>query len=274
VHNRAPRDLPLVTGGAQPVGNGVLAKADDTELVFCQITPYGVSNAQGAIASFSADDADAADGTQSALIALGTAPHAQLSQKVEAGQVGRTYTFAASCRGVGGPATVRLEVERAGAPYDKAAAGEDVAVGSGEWTELHVTFGPEEEFPEGWQPVVQMTGEGSRVRIDGLRLYEGGYVRAGAPDTQDPGNLITNPSFEDGTDSWWFSAREQYNVRRTYRRSSYLVSRLLANMGAASETPLLSRFGIPVADGEERWLDGLYLDVPVEWDYPYRFFRW
>ena len=23
-----------------------------------------------------------------------------------------------------------------------------------------------------------------------------------------------------------------------------------------------------------RWLDGLYLDVPEEWDDPYRFFRW
>jgi len=25
---------------------------------------------------------------------------------------------------------------------------------------------------------------------------------------------------------------------------------------------------------EQRWLDGLYLDVPEEWDDPYRFFRW
>ena len=28
------------------------------------------------------------------------------------------------------------------------------------------------------------------------------------------------------------------------------------------------------AAGERRWLKGLYLDEPVEWDYPYRFFRW
>jgi len=25
---------------------------------------------------------------------------------------------------------------------------------------------------------------------------------------------------------------------------------------------------------EKRWLDGLYLDEPEEWDDPYRFFRW
>ena len=31
----------------------------------------------------------------------------------------------------------------------------------------------------------------------------------------------------------------------------------------------------PISDPTEgRWLEGLYLDVPHEWDDPYRFFRW
>jgi hypothetical protein len=31
----------------------------------------------------------------------------------------------------------------------------------------------------------------------------------------------------------------------------------------------------PIAPpGEGRWLTGMYLDRPVEWDDPYRFFRW
>ena len=30
----------------------------------------------------------------------------------------------------------------------------------------------------------------------------------------------------------------------------------------------------PPVQSEQRWLDGLYLDVPEEWDDPYRFFRW
>jgi len=54
------------------------------------------------------------------------------------------------------------------------------------------------------------------------------------------------------------------------------LGRLLANMGVESATPLLDRFHRPV-DGtriEKRWLDGLYLDQPQEWDDPYRFFRW
>jgi hypothetical protein len=64
------------------------------------------------------------------------------------------------------------------------------------------------------------------------------------------------------------------NLKRTFRRVSYLVSRLAANLGAAGETQVLGRFASPAKAGERRWLDGLYLDVPEEWDDLYRFFRW
>ena len=64
------------------------------------------------------------------------------------------------------------------------------------------------------------------------------------------------------------------NLKRTFRRVSYLVNRLAANLGAACVTPILDRFASPARAGEHRWLDGLYLDVPEEWDDPYRFFRW
>jgi len=74
---------------------------------------------------------------------------------------------------------------------------------------------------------------------------------------------------------WQFDVGKQ-NTKRTFRRTSFLVTRLLANMGAAGATPILDRFHSPVdaAKAEKRWLDGLYLDVPEEWDDPYRFFRW
>jgi len=74
---------------------------------------------------------------------------------------------------------------------------------------------------------------------------------------------------------WQFEGA-QSNLRRTHRRASFLVSRLLANLGVAGSTPLLERFHQPVdaAQPEKRWLDGFYLDQPQEWDDPYRFFRW
>jgi hypothetical protein len=69
---------------------------------------------------------------------------------------------------------------------------------------------------------------------------------------------------------------EQHNVKQTFRRCSYLLNRLLGNMGISSETKLLARFNSPVSPDktEKRWLDDLYLDEPEEWDDPYRFFRW
>ena len=75
---------------------------------------------------------------------------------------------------------------------------------------------------------------------------------------------------------WQLGDHKQLNLKRTYRRASFLVTRLLANMGVAGPTPLLARFSSPAdpSKPEQRWLDGLYLDKPEEWDDPYRFFRW
>lgn len=75
---------------------------------------------------------------------------------------------------------------------------------------------------------------------------------------------------------WQFDYGKQYNVKRTYRRASFVLSRLLASAGVAGSTPLLERFKTPVdaKKPEKGWLDGLYLDPPEEMDDPYRFFRW
>ena len=76
--------------------------------------------------------------------------------------------------------------------------------------------------------------------------------------------------------TWQFDFRREYNLKRTYRRSSFLVTRLLANLGVAGTTPLLDHFHTPLTDArpEKRWSQGFYLDEPQEWDDPYRFFRW
>jgi hypothetical protein len=74
---------------------------------------------------------------------------------------------------------------------------------------------------------------------------------------------------------WQFKYRDNVGLKRTFRRASFLVTRLLGNLGVIGETPLLTRFHTPVADQERgRWLQGFYLDEPEEWDDPYRFFRW
>jgi beta-galactosidase len=75
---------------------------------------------------------------------------------------------------------------------------------------------------------------------------------------------------------WQFDASGSSNLKRTRRRATVLLSRLLANMGVAGSTPLVERFHQPMkaVQPEKRWLTGLYVDQPEEWDDPYRFFRW
>jgi len=75
---------------------------------------------------------------------------------------------------------------------------------------------------------------------------------------------------------WQFEDDTKPNLKKTHRRASFLVSRLLANMGVDGATPILTRFHDPVAalPPETRWRKGFYLDQPEEWDDPYRFFRW
>ena len=243
VHNRDPRDLPLVSSGAEVVGNGVLAQAQRANVVFCQLAPYSVSKAQGAMPSLDVSEGDAVDGKQSALLTMGTGAWAQFGQKVRAGRVGRTYTFAAFVKGLAGPVRVRLEVERAAKPWDRAVRGKDILAAANEWTELHVTFRVGKPYPQGWSAYIHCGQEGARLRCDKFRLYEGKYT----PAAEGSRNLFTNPGFESGTKPWFFTCRtQQHNLRRTYRRASFLVARLLANMGVRGNTPLLARFSTPV----------------------------
>ncbi len=251
VHNPAPRQLPLVSGDAA-IGNGVLGKAEDANVVFCQLPPYGVSKAQGAVPSLAVSEEDATDGKRSALLTMGTVPWAQFGQKVQAGQVGKTYTFAVLVKSSDEPVRARLEVELAGSPWDRAVRGEDILFGTDGWTELHVTFKVEKPYPQGWSTYIHCSQEGARLRADQFRLYEGNYVpgrvaAGGAAKSTDVQNLFTNPSFEAGTDPWFFTYRtEQRNLKRTYRRTCFLMARLLANMGVAGSTPILERFSTPV----------------------------
>jgi hypothetical protein len=73
---------------------------------------------------------------------------------------------------------------------------------------------------------------------------------------------------------WQFDPQQAPNLKRTFRRTSFLLNRLMGNAGGAGATPILDRFKSMPRLNDKRWLEGLYLDVPTEWDDPYRFFRW
>jgi hypothetical protein len=220
------------------------------------------------------------DGSRNALVRFGFLSGAGLERALRGDEVGKTYTFAVQVSGVGGPAVARLAVDQSGRDARSAVREPDVRVPDGEWTELHATFLVERPFQDGWTAYLSCEQEGGRLNVDAFRLYEGEYVPSAAPVQEDaaagPGDPFRSANPESEAASWTFSHMEQHNLRRTYRRWSFLVTRLLANMGAAEPTPVLAQFHKPVdaTKAEKRWLDGLYVDVPIEWDDPYRYFCW
>ncbi|MBT7298526.1 MAG: hypothetical protein HN849_03385, partial [Victivallales bacterium] len=251
VHNRDPHELPLVTSGAAVAGNGILAAARDANVVFYQLPPYELTRAQGAIPSLVTTTEDAPEGKRCALATMGTTTgrDSHLGQKTQrAGQRGKTYTFAALVRAVGEPVRLHLELERAGKPWDRVVKAKDVVVGPDQWTEIHATFKVTKGYPEGWQGYIACRQDGAQFKADRFRLYEGAYVpwqRGGAKLKERP-NLFAKAGFEEGVGKpWSFSYQVNRNLRRTYRRSSFTLNRLLANMGAGATTPLLANLSTP-----------------------------
>jgi hypothetical protein len=84
------------------------------------------------------------------------------------------------------------------------------------------------------------------------------------------------PPFEISKETDFARDIGQFNQRRTFEHTSFALARLLGNFGVSGQTPLLERFSQPVRTSETkgRWLEGLYLTKPTEWDDPYRFFGW
>ncbi len=141
-------------------------------------TPWQIESAEGTVASFTVDKDDAAEGRLSALVTIGSVADwgAQFGQGLDAGRKGHTYTFAALARGVSGPVTVRLEIERGDDPWDRAAQTEPVALAKDRWAELHVTFQVTRDYPEGWTAYISCDQPEARFRVDAFRLYEGDYL--------------------------------------------------------------------------------------------------
>jgi hypothetical protein len=125
--------------------------------------------------------------------------------------------------------------------------GRDIEVPEDRWTELHVTFKVSKPYPEGWSAYIHCGQAGARLRADSFQLYEGPYT-PGRVRAAGRGNSFANPSFETGTQPWFFTWQtEQQNLRKNYRRTSFLLSRLLGNMGVRGKTPLLSRLATPAS---------------------------
>ncbi|NOZ19889.1 MAG: hypothetical protein GXP25_02240 [Planctomycetes bacterium] len=130
------------------------------------------------VARFAVDREDAAEGEYSARVTIDRVEKwgTQFGQGIKAGKKGKTYTFAVLAKATKEPATVNLQIERRGKPYDRAAKSEMFTLQKDKWTELHTTFKVEKDFPQGWFAYISCTQPNSEYRADMFRLYEGEYV--------------------------------------------------------------------------------------------------
>ncbi len=121
---------------------------------------------------------DAPAGGQSAIITIDSVEEwgVQFSQRVDGGKAGKTYTFAAMAKSAGDPVKIRLEIERAARPWDRAARSDQATLTKDKWTEIRVTFKVDKPFSEGWTAYVSCGQSKSAFRVTQLRLYEGEYV--------------------------------------------------------------------------------------------------
>ncbi len=129
-------------------------------------------------ARFQVQSDEAPDGRHGGRVTVGQVDEwgAQFGQTLDAGAVGRTYTFAALARSAGKPVTSSLQIERRAKPWDRVAKSPRFTLTRDEWTELHVTFPVDAPFPQGWFAYITCTEPNVELLVDMFRLYEGEYV--------------------------------------------------------------------------------------------------
>ena len=71
---------------------------------------------------------------------------------------------------------------------------------------------------------------------------------------------------------WDFDVATKPNLRTSYRRSVFTVAKILTNLGADSNNPIIQILANPPTD--KAWLRSYYLQIPEAADDPYRYYRW
>jgi len=273
VHNRDPRALPLVTGGAAPSGNGVLAVARDSRAVFCQLAPW----------RFDPGKTMNIKRTFRRTSFLVTRLLGNMGAGGETPLLGRFSGLAED------EAAARASLLKNG-DFGSDADGDGLA--DGWWTEAtgEASF-TREKAGRDWCQRMTCTALG-RDRRGHVML-----AQHDVPVKKDQWYLISLRAKSEhlkgasvnitiqNTRNWRpLLPYQRFSPTEEWKRYTFKVA---SNGTADSRT----RFQLwhsstgtvwfsnvrlePCEPGSGgRWLRGFYLDTPVEWDDPYRFFRW
>ncbi len=170
----------LLTGARTEAasGGGPFFSNSGFEAVAAEADTWRMDRGGRTEAEFSVDRREAGEGLRCARVRMGRVEEwgAQFGQEIAAGRKGATYTFALLAQAAEKPVTLNLQIERRAKPYDRAAQGGPFTVVPGRWSELHVTFTVEKEFPQGWFAYVSCHQSNCEFRVDAVRLVEGAYV--------------------------------------------------------------------------------------------------
>ena len=278
VQIRDPRQLPLVTGGADVIDNGVLAVAGDGSVVFCQLAPWQFDHEElyhvkmtFRRVSFLVTRLLANMGTSGAtqLLSHFSTPVGEVAGSIDRSMI-KNGDFRIDTDGDGLADHWQFQSDCDQANF----AREEITSDSDQWSQ-RVTC---EELGEKERASVMLSQndipveEGQWYRISFKARSEG--LRG----------LRVNMTLTDTSN--WHSLFE-YQVFRPDEQWKQYTFQVQSNGTAKSQTRFQLWYGSigtvwfsemrmepcePPWKG--RWLTGLYLDKPVEMDDPYRFFRW
>jgi len=275
VHNPAPRELPLVSGDAA-IGDGVLGKVKGANVVFCQLPPWFFSYRT---AQHNLKRTYRRTGFLAArlLANMGVASPTPLLERFSTPVAGDTEPsvvdngdFRVDADGDGVPDAWILSSDS-----KEAAMKRERTPGDAESWSLVVTCPPAEgdEKPSvmlAQHDVPVRKGQWYRISFQArAERLEAGSVTMTIMNMANWRSFFPYQRFVPGPDWKPFRFEVQSNDTAEQR------TRLQIWYSGAGELRLSDVRVEPMGDPTEgRWLKGLYLDVPEEWDDPYRFFRW
>jgi hypothetical protein len=283
VHSPAPQELPLLSSGVQVIGDGVLGVADRAHVVFCQLPPDCVTPALGSL-NVEQHNLKRTYRHTCFLVArllgnLGVAGSTPLLTRFSTpvaeavgASVARNGGFATDgdADGVADEWLFSSSVKEATCQREKMSGGSDAwsLTLSCPLTQVDDKNPPSTMLAQHDVPVKQ--GQWYRIafqaRAEGLARNSVNMTITNMANWQ---SVIEYQRFEPGP-QWQrfsFEARASDTVERGTRFQIWYSD--------AGRLSISDVHVDPIPDpAQGRSLEGLYLDVPVEWDDPYRFFRW